>query len=339
MLKKINLNGLWGIGLVLCALLAGGCGDEEAKKGAPSDNASGEGDGDGKQENEDEGDGDEGGDGDEDAPADDDSSDPNQEFPDSDAGVDAGDDETDDAKSDAGADPTIGKPGETTAEKAGTLLNLPHDGGRLSACYGDECNGDDLLCFANSGTAPGFCTEDCNQDSDCQPIEGIKAECSPERRCQVDCTGSGKGDGKCPKNMECRDLPNPMGVGIVTPIVIDALISQWRCVYPVDAGKNTVKLYEQCDRAHGHGDCQGTRKCHAPTAPLTLPTGPGYCSPECKEVSDCSVPSGTTAVPMCNDGACDFDCSAKGASCPKGMNCRDVDNNLLTETFRCRFID
>jgi hypothetical protein len=322
MMKNFSLRGF--LGVALCALLANGCGEEAAKKGTNSsiDPSKGDGDSDG--------------DGDGDGDSQDDPSDPSEEFPDLD---DAGDGADGGTSNDAGSDPSIGKPGVTTPGTAGPLLDLPYGGEQLSACYGDECKGDDLLCFANSGTAPGFCTEDCNEDSDCKPIDGLKAECSPERRCQVDCTGSGKGDAKCPKNMECRDLPNPMGGGIVTPIVTDALVSNWRCVYPVDAGKNDVKVYGQCDRDHGHGDCEGTRLCHTPTAPLTLATGPGYCSPSCKAVADCVAPSGTTALPLCNDGACDFDCSGKGASCPQGMNCLDVDNSLLSQTFRCRFID
>jgi hypothetical protein len=323
MTRTFDSHRLVGIGL--CALLLTACGEEEKSeyKGTLNPQQTGANVDSGAQGNPDGGQ-------EPDAPP----VDPN-EFPDT--------PEVDGGKGEDGPDATTNQPESDAGEPEatpGTLLDLPHDGERTSACYGvDDCNGDDLLCFATAGTAPGFCTEDCKEDTDCKPIDGLTASCSPEGRCQVDCAGTGEGDGKCPENMECRDLPNPMGPGIVTPVVIDALTPNWRCVYPVDAGSNDVKLYGKCERAHGNGDCEGVLGCHAPTGGLSAATGPGYCTGACTAATDCTLPNGTTSLPLCVSGACDFDCSASGATCPQGMNCRDVDNSLLDESFRCRFID
>src|SRR4051812_39010425 len=110
MTKNFRLGGFGGV--ALCALLASGCGEEDAKKGLvasgdPSTEGDGDGDGDGDDESEDK------------APP---SSD---EFPDTDAAVDV--DLDGGPTSDAGADPSIGKPGVTTPGTVGTLLSLPHD--------------------------------------------------------------------------------------------------------------------------------------------------------------------------------------------------------------------
>jgi hypothetical protein len=41
---------------------------------------------------------------------------------------------------------------------------------------------------------------------------------------------------------------------------------------------------------------------------------------------------------VCSDGLCELDCAAAGATCPPGMNCRDVDGSALSELYRCIFI-
>jgi hypothetical protein len=318
MTRTFQFNRLLAMGL--CVSLACACGDDEkSKKEGTTDEADG-GDGDG--------DGDADGEQEPSEPSDnspDGGNDvPNENKPEADAGAE---DEKDAATDHV--EPDAGGPEKTP----GTLLNLPHNGEKISVCYGpDDCNGDDLTCYAAFGTAPGVCTEDCKEDADCAPIGGLAATCSSDGQCRVDCTGAGKGDGACPANMECGDVSNRFAGASLTP--------SYRCVYPADAGSNSVKLYGKCDRSHGAGDCQGALSCHTPSAPFTTPSGAGYCTESCEKETECQVPAGTTSVPLCTEGgACEFDCSGGGATCPQGMNCRDVDNNPITETFRCRFIE
>jgi hypothetical protein len=206
----------------------------------------------------------------------------------------------------------------------GTLLNLPFDGDHLAICYGGgDCQGDDLECYAPNGTEPGFCTQDCADDTDCEAIQGVAATCSPTGQCQMGC---GSGEGTCPENMVCADLSPLRGT----------LIPDFRCVYPGDGGKNDVPRYAECDRAHGNGDCADAMKCHAPHLGNTAAPNIGYCADDCGASSDCEVPADTTAAPLCTAGVCEFDCSARGAICPSGLKCVDLDNNLLLATWRCR---
>jgi hypothetical protein len=210
-----------------------------------------------------------------------------------------------------------------------TTTQLPSDGNKLSVCYGEaDCNGDDLTCYLPGDAAPGLCTDDCSQDSDCPAVEGIAQGCSTFGQCRIDCTGTGSGDGACPANQVCRDTSGP---GLLTP-------PAYRCTYPVGAGSKAVALYGKCNTNHGGGDCQGMLGCHVPSALLFAPEGPGYCSNACTVEADCALPAGVTSTVMCLDGGCEFDCSRAGASCPSAMNCRDIDPSPL-EDYRCRMID
>jgi hypothetical protein len=316
---SLHLNRLLGVGL--CALLVCACGDsEKPNEGKAGDHRDGGGDGDGDVKGDGDSDVDSGSKGPGSSDEDGGDSAPNQ--PETDGAA-----QNDDDAGTGEGDSDGGEPQKTP----GTLLNLPHGGAKLSICYGaGDCNGDDLLCYATAGTAPGYCTDDCKKDSDCAAVEGIAATCSSNGQCRLDCAGKGSGDGPCPTNMECRDVSDLPGTGI------GALYS---CVYPADGGSNSAKLYEKCDRDHGDGDCQGKLSCHTPTAPLNAVSGPGYCVGTCGKAADCQVPGGTTSVPLCTEGACEFDCGGSGATCPEGMNCRDVDSSPISEAWRCRFID
>jgi hypothetical protein len=223
-----------------------------------------------------------------------------------------------------GDDATVVDPGLPQSGVRGTLIDLPSDGEHLSICYsGSDCNGDDLECYAPNGPQPGFCTQDCKADSDCDSIQGVKATCSPTGQCQMGCVA---GTGPCPDNMVCADL-SPIRGG---------LIPDYRCVYPGDGGKNNVARYSQCDRAHGDGDCADAMKCHVPNHGDAKAPNTGYCADDCGSAGDCEVPADTTAAPLCTEGVCEFDCSARGATCPSGMACVDLDSSLLNEVMRCR---
>jgi hypothetical protein len=136
--------------------------------------------------------------------------------------------------------------------------------------------------------------------------------------------------------MECRDLfdPSLVASGEVSE---PGLITIWRCAYPVHGGSNQVALYQRCDLKHGSGDCAGDLLCHAPNSALGRPSNPGYCAQACESEAECPVPSDTSSAPFCADGVCELDCSAGGATCPSGMNCRQV-GGPASEVYRCRFI-
>ena len=287
----------------LTALLIGaGCGDDKAQGTADAGDAGNSSQGDGDME----------------TPADNpaDSGAPDQPEPteDLDAGQEPApaDGSVPPAKDDAGA----------------PLVSLPADGNRLSVCYqAADCNGDDLTCYIPDSIGPGFCTEDCAIDKDCQALEGMAMTCSPEGQCRVDCTGKGKGDGKCPTHMECRDV----SVGIITT-------PSYRCTYPEGSGSRVSAKYERCDPTHDDGDCMDKLACFVPSG-FGTGTGPGYCAPACTEAKNCEAPAGANAAPACENGHCTLDCSGAGTTCPAGMNCRDIDESPLGETFRCRFIN
>jgi hypothetical protein len=211
---------------------------------------------------------------------------------------------------------------------AGALVSLPADGNRLAVCYeAADCNGDDLTCYIPDSIGPGFCTEDCAADKDCQALEGMAMTCSPEGQCRVDCTGKGSGDGKCPTHMACRDV----AVGLLAA-------PSYRCTYPEGSGSRASAKYEQCDPMHDDGDCKDKLACFVPSV-FGTGTGPGYCAPACTAVKDCTAPGGTSAAPVCESGHCSFNCKGAGTTCPAGMNCRDIDESPIGETFRCRFIN
>lgn len=211
------------------------------------------------------------------------------------------------------------------------LVALPSDGTRLSACYdADDCKGDDLTCVASLGArGAGFCSDDCREDKDCTAVSGVPATCSSAGQCVFDCAGAdGKGGGACPANMVCRDVTDGN-------LLVDA---SYRCTYPVGAGSKSVAAGGKCERAHGNGDCASTLVCHLPSGGLVSSPedGTGVCTPACKLASDCQVPSGTTAAAVCDEGACEYDCSATNATCPTGSTCRDVDDVPVLSELRCR---
>lgn len=212
---------------------------------------------------------------------------------------------------------------------------LPATGDRLSVCYAKaDCNGDDLVCYLPDGARPGYCTDNCAADTDCQPLGGVATSCSPDGFCRMDCAGTGAGDGACPADMVCRAISlttNPLG-------------PSYRCTYPDGSGKRSVPSYERCDRGHGDADCSAVADgCYAPALNLGGIFGPGYCAPACTEAASCgTVPAGTTATPVCGlTGRCELDCGAAGkGNCPTGMNCVNINPSALTPPIqRCRFID
>jgi hypothetical protein len=192
--------------------------------------------------------------------------------------------------------------------------DIPTDGTRFSLCYAnDECNGDDLVCFGDGGGNPGFCTEDCAQDTDCQPIGGMQATCSPQGECYVACDGDGDTD--CPVNMECRQTG---GVGT------------FGCAYPAGTGSGAAGQWEECDVSRGDADCAEGLVCYLPTWPPAT-TGTGFCTTECQLATECTQPADTaiTSVIDCGPTAagarwCRLDCSIEGSTCPEGMACENV---------------
>jgi hypothetical protein len=254
-----------------------------------------------------------------------------------------------DAASDASSEPTgdatvVPQPDAATTDQPDAaippamppeLKPLPADGNRLSICYDDaDCKSDDLVCYMPRGVIPGTCVDDCNQDSDCPAAAGVPSVCNDfTNECEFDCAGSdGEGKGACPPDMVCADVGSG---GVFAPEV-------WRCRYPAGGGKRTAPLYERCDPEHDNGDCAGTNVCHQPALNASSAFAPnGYCTTSCEEDTECPLPSGAVANPVCGwTGACEFDCAVAGEKCPgTGMSCRDIDNLPLTETLRCIYLD
>lgn len=222
--------------------------------------------------------------------------------------------------------------GATDAAVPVRMTSLPNDGSRRSVCYGDKPCNKDLFCAAPVGGKPypGFCTDGCRTDANCPALDGIAQVCSADSQCHVMCAGAqGKGAGPCPVNQICRDVRN-------TPF--DA--ASWYCTYPDNSGSRAVPTYGACSTQHGAGDCAGADICHQPeVSGLSLPTPSGtagYCAGECAAATDCLVPPGTTARPLCAGARCEFDCAGAGANtCPATMNCRDLSNNPLAPAYRC----
>jgi len=215
---------------------------------------------------------------------------------------------------DGGAEPDAGK--------------IPTDGSWLSICYSNnECNGDDLVCFGDGGGFPGFCTEDCRRDTDCQPIDGMEATGSPQDECRVVCEVVE--DTNCPAGMECRQL----GGG-----------NSFACAYPLDVGTGAAGQWESCDVSHGDADCESGLVCYLPTWPPAI-EGTGFCTEECETVMDCTQPADITisSVIACGPTAatgtrwCRLDCSVEGSTCPEGMACEDIVPNTQQQVLICRY--
>ena len=234
---------------------------------------------------------------------------------------------TDGALADAAAPVVLDDAGKPVVP----LVPLPDDGAPLSVCYGDaDCKGDDLVCVGSLGVrGAGFCNDDCVDDKDCPAVAGVPASCSFEGQCVLGCAGSdGKGGGSCPTNMVCRDITDG---NLLTQ-------AEYRCTYPLGAGKKSVAAAGTCELAHGDGDCAGLLVCHLPTGGLlsSPDDGTGSCTAACAQSADCQVPAGSTASALCERGACELDCAATGTTCPSGWSCRDVDDVPLLTQMRCR---
>jgi hypothetical protein len=66
----------------------------------------------------------------------------------------------------------------------------------------DGCS-EGLVCY---GEGYGYCSQPCQEDSDCTDFESIDFTCSPnEFACRVDCTEAGS-NGVCPQGLTCIDL-------------------------------------------------------------------------------------------------------------------------------------
>lgn len=221
---------------------------------------------------------------------------------------------------------------EESSEKPATAGPVKLDGSKLSGCFADSDCKNGLVCYGedtNSMTAAaGFCTDACQTDDPfaagnvCAAINGFAAACSPEGECRIDCTGSGKGDGKCPANMECRDA-DPREMETV-----------YRCLYPIGTGRGKTRDWAECKPARGDADCASPNVCVASGMGQNQR---GYCSAPCTNDAECSAPAGVTARPLCAAtlDACSLDC-ADGASCPAGMECIDTAPGQQV-TMRCRF--
>ncbi|HKU44334.1 MAG TPA: hypothetical protein VJR89_39515 [Polyangiales bacterium] len=213
---------------------------------------------------------------------------------------------------------------------------LKRDGSKLAACFSDADCKNDLICYGqitdSMMATAGFCTAACNVDPRedpfapgnlCEDIEKLKASCSPEGECRVDCTGSGKGDGPCPSGMVCRDTdPSDMRVAL-------------RCAYPIGMGRGAKQSWEECSPTHGDADCSAPNVC--------VPFGNGanrrgFCSAPCTMDGECKAPNGVNARPLCAPQleACSLDCT-DGATCPAGMQCVDTTGGD-TPAMRCRFV-
>jgi hypothetical protein len=189
---------------------------------------------------------------------------------------------------------------------------LPNDGEQLSICFADtDCNGDDLVCYGESSSGAGFCTEDCIEDSDCSPIAGFEAICSPNGECVFECQD--ENDTNCPPGLECTD----QGGGV------------FRCAYPEGTGSGSKQIWESCDAARAGGECESGLVCYRPSFPVAS-EGTGYCALPCNDVSECTEPDDVTAEIECGPQGmgmsryCRLDCSAQDATCPDGMECENV---------------
>jgi hypothetical protein len=209
---------------------------------------------------------------------------------------------------DAGGD----TPDSGTPDAGGSESTIPDDGSWLSICdNSDECEGDDLVCYGAGGGNPGFCSESCDADSDCQPIDGFDAECSTNSNaCRVICDGPEDTD--CPTDMECRGVGGMQGF--------------YRCLYPPEAaGDGTAGQWESCNTSRGDADCQNDLVCYRPGGVMMGTTG--YCTIVCTENDQCTAPEGTTAPVLCGppgvpgDDHCLLDCSDDSESCPEDMQC------------------
>lgn len=208
---------------------------------------------------------------------------------------------------------------------------LPNDGEQVAVCYSDlDCNGDDLTCVSSLGPAgAGYCNDDCATDLDCKPIDGVKAVCDIlTQQCRLPCSGADAESDECPENMICRNV----GTNVLFPV--------YQCTYPVGAGSKDVDPWAKCLTIHGSGDCEGLTTCRIPTMVTgDPPIGNGYCAPPCLEAKDCTVPEGVTSTAVCDTLGCELDCAGAGVTCPKGMNCIDINDTPALDQFRCRFVD
>jgi hypothetical protein len=221
---------------------------------------------------------------------------------------------------------------ESTREEPAKAGAIKMDGSKLAGCFADSDCKNGLVCYGQTTTSmmatAGFCTDACDPDDPfaknaiCPAISNQMASCSPEGECRLDCTGGGNGDGKCPANMECRDLDASM-------------MNAFRCVYPVGTGRGSKKPWEECNPDRGDADCGAPNVCVAFGSDEAQR---GFCSAPCTMDAECMPPAGVTARPLCATqlDACSLDCT-DGASCPQGMECVDTTPGNQV-SMRCRFV-
>ena len=212
----------------------------------------------------------------------------------------------------AGMDPD--EDGGVEESDAAEPDELPTDGDALSVCFETEdCNGDDLVCVQYD-TYQGFCSADCQEDGDCDAIDGVEATCDGSDRCVLDCGGDeAEGDGECPEHMTCVELTT---LPLADPT--------YRCQYPE---AQNLDVYEVCNTSRGNADCKEGLTCEIFPGPTDLRDS--ICAAGCMEDDDCDD-LGSNATPLCEvaplsplDGICALECE-EDDDCPNELTCIDV---------------
>jgi hypothetical protein len=200
-------------------------------------------------------------------------------------------------------------------EEPDETVTLPSDGEALSVCAAStDCTGDGLSCSI-FGTQQGFCSAECDEDDDCDEIDGLESSCDNLGVCVVDCVGDGEGDGECPQHMECVPVQS-----LLTPT--------YRCQYPEPKDHD---IYEVCDGLRGDADCMEGLTCQVLAGlPLLSDVTLPYCAAGCTEAADCDD-QGSDATPVCDqtslfvlEGLCALEC-AEDDDCPGDMECFSMD--------------
>jgi len=73
------------------------------------------------------------------------------------------------------------------------------------AQFGEACG--DVECAEGLKCASGFCSQLCDDDTKCEPIDGFSHECFPDGLCRIRCEAKTLA---CPSNL---DTPMKCGVG------------------------------------------------------------------------------------------------------------------------------
>ena len=87
-------------------------------------------------------------------------------------------------------------------------------------------------------------------------------------------------------------------------------------------GVGTGEYLASCDRDLGNADCAPPLVCYRATAGgLGSGAGPGFCTPECSQSTDCPAVSGANFT-CGSEGVCRAMCGGiSGGGCPAGMTC------------------